>query len=72
MAKTVLIEDKGVYSYPQHSSCYSPSVAYPEYLWDKATLTKDYNPIYDMVREAFHQMGYDKAHFYLKGSLMCA
>ncbi|MDR3225066.1 MAG: DUF362 domain-containing protein [Clostridiales Family XIII bacterium] len=59
--ENVYIEKRDVYSYPSGEHHFSPSEAYPEYrLGD---LSPESNPVYDMVRAAFHGMGLDDERY---------
>lgn len=50
-------------SYPLSSHGFSPDIFYPEYPWNKDTISKESNHVYRMVRKCFETAGYDRNHF---------
>jgi uncharacterized protein (DUF362 family) len=62
-SSNVYINCSKVYKYPDKNDCYSPSVKYAEYKYE---IAKQPNRIYDMVRECFFNLGYDKEHYNTK------
>ncbi|MDO4499713.1 MAG: DUF362 domain-containing protein [Erysipelotrichaceae bacterium] len=56
----VVIEHRENVHYTK-SKNFRPSTRYPEYLFEEINLEK--NDVYDMVRECFHNAGYDKENY---------
>lgn len=61
MFNNIVIVKKNVYTYPQNDS-FRPSIDYPEYPFDEINKVEN-NYVYDMVREGFRMMGYDKENY---------
>jgi len=51
--------------YPTNAKGYSPKVEYPEYVFGSNNLSLE-NPVYDLVREGFYTLGYDKVNYGVK------
>lgn len=56
----VYVYSSNNYTYPTKDSLFRPSKKYPEYLFDDLS---DENAVYGIVRESFHNIGYDKENF---------
>jgi uncharacterized protein (DUF362 family) len=57
---SIYINNSNVYKYPNKKDFFSPSTKYPEY---KYNISSEPNPIYDMVRTCFYELGYDKENY---------
>ena len=63
MSFKVCFEKNNSYTYPSEEYFFSPSEEYPEYPWNRITLAKTTNHVYDMVRRCFHNLALDKEHY---------
>lgn len=63
MAKVIIAGNAKTLSYPDNTYDFSPSVQYPEYPWEKKYISKEENPVYDLVRECLHLSGCDSEHY---------
>ena len=61
MSKTILIHNSECPSYPKSDECFAPGNLFPEYPFNQ--ISKSTNNVYVMVRDLFHEMGYDSAHY---------
>lgn len=57
-----ITSNSSITSYPNSDDYFSPSESYPEYQWNKETISKVPNHVYDMIRNCFIQAGCDKGH----------
>ena len=61
--KDIFISYKSeVLSYPSPDEFYNPELCYPEYPFGTGELANS-NPVYEMIRELFHGLGFDKEHY---------
>ena len=49
-------------TYPSEKYGFAPNIDYPEYKF-KNNLSKENNDVYDMIREGFYRLGYDKENY---------
>lgn len=62
MQSEVCVINRKCYSYPDKNTLFRPSQRYPEYIFDEIE-SNNKNEIYDMVREAFCLLGFDKENY---------
>lgn len=55
----IAIEHSDIYSYPSRNSFFRPSTVYPESLFPN-DLSSEVNQVYEMVRNCFIRLGFDK------------
>lgn len=62
MSKSKIAISKSTeFEYPNKTTLYRPSMAYPEYIWKNDLANK--NNVYNQVREALYLLGYDKENY---------
>lgn len=58
---SIFINYQDTAQYPYSKDGYSPDYKYPEYRYNDISSQKNY--VYEMIRESFFQLGYDKENF---------
>lgn len=57
----ICVVKRGIAEYPGKRTLFRPSEEYPEYLF-RGEVSKEENPVYDMVREGLRMLGLDGEH----------
>ena len=57
----ICVVKRGIAEYPDKRTLFRPSEEYPEYLF-RGEVSKEENPVYDMVREGLRMLGLDTEH----------
>ena len=65
MNKTLIaVNKRKIKEYPSKEFLFRPNRAFPEYPFvDELSFNKFKNPVYEMIRESFHMLGYDNANY---------
>lgn len=63
MAGVCLVEDSSIIKYPSNECHFSPSVCYPEYIWETNEISISENKVYDLVRKCLYLYGFDKENY---------